>query len=38
MDISQIVAMARDCGCFKFTDEGRMVICSKCHKALEAWL
>lgn len=37
MDVSQIVSMAKDCGCFKIGRNGDLVVCEKCAKAASGY-
>ncbi len=34
MDITEIVTMAKECGCFKIGVNGELIICVKCAKAV----
>ncbi len=36
VDLSQIVAMARECGCYYVNDDGAMMICEQCARVAEA--
>lgn len=34
MDFTQIVVMAKECGCFKVGEKGELIICNKCANAV----
>lgn len=36
MDITEVVTMARECGCYKVGFNGELIICRECSK-VAAW-